>query len=111
MLKVRSMNARLIQRLSCWLFGLVCSAKLVVGASIVTVCSSGVVAEPPAVSWNVSDVRGEAWQLRFTTTESTWMSVSVSPKDDTIVFDLLEWPAPGVCTSQRQCSWDTRSYC
>lgn len=39
--------------------------------------------------WDISEPRGEARRLKFTTTEGTWMSVSVSPKDDTIVFDLL----------------------
>ncbi|MGH3661721.1 MAG: amidohydrolase family protein [Micromonosporaceae bacterium] len=40
-------------------------------------------------SWDVTDTGQPVREVSFTTTEGTWMSVSVSPDGGTIVFDLL----------------------
>lgn len=39
--------------------------------------------------WRVDQPKGTPRRLAFTTTEGTWMSLSVSPDGETIVFDLL----------------------
>ncbi len=51
--------------------------------------------QPPAGSssssadWDVRQARGTTRDIAFTTDEGTWMTVSVSPDAQTIVFDLL----------------------
>ncbi|WP_412060709.1 amidohydrolase family protein [Rubrivirga sp. IMCC45206] len=39
--------------------------------------------------WDVSAAHGPTKEVRFTTTEGTWMNLDVSPDGRTIVFDLL----------------------
>ncbi|MEU7856161.1 amidohydrolase family protein [Nonomuraea sp. NPDC049141] len=41
------------------------------------------------MSWDVTATGQPTREVSFTTTEGTWMSVSVSPDGETIVFDLL----------------------
>jgi hypothetical protein len=43
-------------------------------------------AEP---KWDVNAAHGETKQVRFSTSEGTWMSVDVSPDGQQLVFDLL----------------------
>ena len=40
-------------------------------------------------AWNVTEARGRAYEVDFTTDEGTWMSVDVSPDGRWVVFDLL----------------------
>jgi Tol biopolymer transport system component len=42
-----------------------------------------------ATPWDVTDTGQPQRMVRFTVTEGTWMSVTVSPDGETIIFDLL----------------------
>jgi Tol biopolymer transport system component len=46
-------------------------------------------ASPAAAAWDTTLARGETREIRFTTTEGTWMSVDLSSDGQWIVFDLL----------------------
>src|SRR5205807_2582043 len=46
-------------------------------------------ANEPAEHWDVTKARGATRDIDFTTSESTWMSVDLSPDGKRIVFDLL----------------------
>ncbi|MEM7542469.1 MAG: hypothetical protein AAF384_12930, partial [Pseudomonadota bacterium] len=48
-----------------------------------------VLSDEPSAQWDITIPQGEPRRLEFTATEGTWMSLSVSPDDQTIVFDLL----------------------
>ena len=39
--------------------------------------------------WDVTEARGETYEVDFTTDVGTWMSVDLSPDGDWVVFDLL----------------------
>ena len=43
-------------------------------------------APPP---WDVTQARGKARQISFTTDEGTWLSPDVSPDGRTIAFDMV----------------------
>jgi Tol biopolymer transport system component len=40
-------------------------------------------------SWDVSAVRGDSYEVDFTTDEGTWMSVDISPDGRWVVFDMM----------------------
>lgn len=44
---------------------------------------------PPRNDWDVTQARGKTRHIEFGTDEGTWMSVSVTPDDKTLFFDLL----------------------
>ena len=44
---------------------------------------------PPRNDWDVTQARGKTRHIEFDTDEGTWMSVSVTPDNKTLFFDLL----------------------
>ena len=70
-----------------WLTAAIRSCLLLLGFTV----SLPVVlaAQEMAVDWDVTQVRGRAHSIDFTTDQGTWMSVDVSPDDQWILFDLL----------------------
>jgi Tol biopolymer transport system component len=44
---------------------------------------------PPATPWDTTKARGKTREIDFDTSEGTWMSVSLSPDEKYVLFDLL----------------------
>ncbi len=65
--------------------------KLHFAAALSLLFIAGMVAaqSPKADKWDVNNPPGPHSQIRFTTTEGTWMNLDVSPDGKEIVFDLL----------------------
>lgn len=63
-------------------------SALLVGLALGSAAASA--AKPEAEpKWDVNAAHGETRQVRFATSEGTWMSVDVSPDGQQLVFDLL----------------------
>ena len=45
--------------------------------------------EKPPAEWDTTKARGQTRDIDFETSEGTWMSLSLSPDGNWIVFDLL----------------------